>query len=35
LELDDLVPDGYKLFKSQLAVYEDLGLAWAKVRGKL
>jgi uncharacterized SAM-binding protein YcdF (DUF218 family) len=35
LELDDFVPDGYKLFKSQIAVYEYLGLAWAKVRGKI
>ena len=35
LELDDLVPDGFKLFKSQTAVYEYLGLAWAKVPGKL
>jgi uncharacterized SAM-binding protein YcdF (DUF218 family) len=34
-DLDDLFPDGYKLFKSQLAVYEYLGLAWAKLRGKL
>ena len=35
LELDDLVPDGFKLFKSQIAVYEYLGLTWAKLRGKL
>ena len=35
LELDDIVPDGYKLFKSQIAVYEYLGLAWAKLRGKI
>jgi uncharacterized SAM-binding protein YcdF (DUF218 family) len=34
-ELDDFVPDGYKLFKSQISVYEYLGLAWAKLRGKL
>ncbi len=33
-EIDDIVPDGYKLFKSQIAVYEYLGLAWAKLRGK-
>lgn len=32
---DDLVPDGYKLFKSQVAVYEYLGLAWEELRGKL
>jgi uncharacterized SAM-binding protein YcdF (DUF218 family) len=35
VDLDDIFPDGYKLFKSQLAVYEYLGLAWAKLRGKL
>jgi uncharacterized SAM-binding protein YcdF (DUF218 family) len=35
VEIDDLVPDGFKLFKSQLAIYEYLGLAWAKLRGKL
>jgi uncharacterized SAM-binding protein YcdF (DUF218 family) len=35
LEIDDLVPDGYKLFKSQIAVYEYLGLSWAKLRGKI
>jgi uncharacterized SAM-binding protein YcdF (DUF218 family) len=35
LGFDDLVPDGFKLFKSQIAVYEYLGLAWAKVRGKI
>jgi uncharacterized SAM-binding protein YcdF (DUF218 family) len=35
LEPDDLVPDGYKLFKSQIAFYEYLGLAWEKLRGKL
>ena len=35
LEPEDLVPDGYKLFKSRTAVYEYLGLAWAKMRGKI
>jgi uncharacterized SAM-binding protein YcdF (DUF218 family) len=35
VELDDLVPDGYKLFKSQIAFYEYLGLGWEKLRGKL
>ena len=35
VELDDLVPDGYELFKSQIAFYEYLGLGWEKLRGKL
>ena len=35
LELDDFVPDGYKLFKSQIAFYEYLGLAWETLRGKI
>ncbi len=35
LEPDDLVPDGYKLFKSQMAFYEYLGLAWETLRGKI
>jgi len=35
LEIDDLFPDGYNLFKSKIVVYEYLGLAWAKLRGKL
>jgi uncharacterized SAM-binding protein YcdF (DUF218 family) len=35
LEYDDFIPDAYKLFKSQVAFYEYLGLAWEKVRGKL
>jgi uncharacterized SAM-binding protein YcdF (DUF218 family) len=34
-ESDDFVPDGYKLFKSQIAFYEYLGLAWETLRGKL
>lgn len=34
-DVEDLIPDGYKLFKSQIAVYEYLGLAWAKARGKI
>ncbi|HMD86283.1 MAG TPA: ElyC/SanA/YdcF family protein [Terriglobia bacterium] len=35
LESDDFFPDGYKLFKSQTAFYEYLGLAWATLRGKI
>ena len=35
LEIDDLTPDAYKLYKSQVAFYEYLGLTWEKVRGKL
>jgi uncharacterized SAM-binding protein YcdF (DUF218 family) len=35
LEFDDLVPDGYQLFKSQTAFYEYLGLAWETLRGKI
>jgi uncharacterized SAM-binding protein YcdF (DUF218 family) len=35
LEPDDFVPDAYKLFKSQIAVYEYLGLAWETLRGKI
>lgn len=34
-ELDDFVPDAYKLYRSQVAIYEFLGLAWADLRGKL
>jgi uncharacterized SAM-binding protein YcdF (DUF218 family) len=32
---DDLVPDGYNLYKSQVAFYEYLGLAWETLRGNL
>ena len=32
-EFDDLFPDAYKLFKSQIAVYEYFGLAWENLRG--
>lgn len=35
MEPDDLFPDAYRLFKSQVAFYEDLGLAWETLRGKL
>ena len=35
LESDDFFPDGYKLFKSQIAVYEYLGLAWETLLGKI
>jgi uncharacterized SAM-binding protein YcdF (DUF218 family) len=35
LEFDDLVPDAFKLFKSQIAIYEYLGGTWEKLRGKL
>jgi uncharacterized SAM-binding protein YcdF (DUF218 family) len=35
LEFDDFVPDAYKLFRSQIAIYEYLGLTWEKLRGKL
>jgi len=34
-EIDDVFPDAYKLYKSQVAFYEYLGLTWEKVRGKL
>jgi uncharacterized SAM-binding protein YcdF (DUF218 family) len=34
-EPDDLAPDGYKLYKSQTAIHEYLGLAWETLRGKL
>jgi uncharacterized SAM-binding protein YcdF (DUF218 family) len=32
-ESDDFFPDAYNLFKSQVAFYEYLGLAWEKLRG--
>ena len=35
LQPDDFVPDGYKLHKSQMAIYEYLGLAWETLRGKI
>jgi uncharacterized SAM-binding protein YcdF (DUF218 family) len=35
VEVDDFFPDGYKLFKSQVAFNEYLGLAWEALRGKL
>lgn len=35
LESDDLFPDGLKLFKSQIAFYEYMGLAWETLRGKI
>ena len=35
LESDDFFPDGHKLFKSQTAFYEYLGLAWATLLGKI
>ena len=35
LEIDDLFPDGSKLLKSQVAIYEYLGWAWETVRGKM
>jgi uncharacterized SAM-binding protein YcdF (DUF218 family) len=35
LESDDLFPDAYKLYKSQVAIYEYLGLAWEKLRGAM
>ena len=34
-EPGDLFPDGYNLFKSQVAYYEYLGLAWESLRGKI
>jgi len=34
-ELDDFVPDAYKLYRSQVAIYEYLGLAWECLRGRL
>jgi uncharacterized SAM-binding protein YcdF (DUF218 family) len=34
-ESDDLFPDGFNLFKSQVAFYEYLGLAWETLRGKI
>jgi uncharacterized SAM-binding protein YcdF (DUF218 family) len=33
-EFDDVMPDGYNLFKTQVAWYEYLGRAWARLRGK-
>ena len=35
LDYEDFVPDGYELFKSQIAIYEYLGLGWEKLRGKM
>ncbi len=35
LEPDSLFPNAFDLFKSQTAIYEYLGLAWARLRGKL
>jgi uncharacterized SAM-binding protein YcdF (DUF218 family) len=32
---ENFIPDGYNLFKSQVAFYEYLGLAWEKLRGKI
>ncbi len=32
LEFDDFVPDAFKLFKSQIALYEYLGLTWERLR---
>ncbi len=32
-ETDDIFPDAYNLFKSQVAFYEYLGLAWETLRG--
>ena len=34
-ETDDFFPDGYSLFKSQVAFYEYLGMAWETLRGKV
>jgi len=34
LESDDFIPDAYKLFKTQVAFYEYLGLAWETWRAK-
>jgi uncharacterized SAM-binding protein YcdF (DUF218 family) len=34
-DLEDLFPNAFNLFKSQTAVYEYLGLVWAKLRGKI
>jgi uncharacterized SAM-binding protein YcdF (DUF218 family) len=34
-EWNDLFPDGYNLYRSQVAFYEYLGLAWETLRGKL
>jgi uncharacterized SAM-binding protein YcdF (DUF218 family) len=34
-EFDDLVPDGYKLFKSRIAFYEYFGRVWARLRGEI
>jgi uncharacterized SAM-binding protein YcdF (DUF218 family) len=31
----DLFPSAFELFKSQTAIYEYMGLAWAKLRGKI
>jgi uncharacterized SAM-binding protein YcdF (DUF218 family) len=34
-ETDDLFPDGFNLYRSQVAFYEYLGLAWETLRGKI
>ncbi len=35
MEIDDLFPDAYKLYKAQVAFYEYLGLRWERLRGQL
>jgi len=35
MEIDDLFPSGYEIYKSQVAFYEYLGQAWGALRGKL
>ena len=34
-ESDDAIPGGYSLYKSQVAIYEYLGLVWEAIRAKL
>jgi uncharacterized SAM-binding protein YcdF (DUF218 family) len=34
-EPDDFFPSAFELYKSQTAIYEYLGLAWGKLRGKI
>ncbi len=35
LDFEDFFPDAYRLFKSQTAFYEYLGLAWETLRGRI
>jgi uncharacterized SAM-binding protein YcdF (DUF218 family) len=35
VEPDDYFPDGFKLYKAQVAIYEYLGMAWETLRNKM